>query len=66
MIYIVLLMLTFSDGSFVQKEGMTANSIAECAAIIEVWKDEMHAKYADQTEPLPSTFITGCIEEQSS
>ena len=63
MIYIVILILTFSDGSVVQKSDVTAPSFTECVNKIIAWKDEMRTKYKTQTNPAPSTFITGCSKK---
>lgn len=59
----ILMMLTFSDGTFVQGNVPNVSTEAECQAIIQQWTVEMLAKYKDATNPTPSTFLTGCTQE---
>ena len=63
MTWLVLLLLTFSDGTSVA--GPPQNYVSsqdECVAAIKLWVDEMHKKYDNQTSPKPSTFLTGCVK----
>ncbi len=69
MIWVVLLILTFSDGSIVEKKDVTATSMKECVAITQQWKAEMREKYKfnlnKRDGPQPSTFIVGCNAEKA-
>ena len=63
MIWLVLLLLTFSDGTSIS--GPPKNYVGSqdaCVAAIKTWVDEMHKKYDNQISPKPSTFLTGCVK----
>ena len=63
MTWLVLLLLTFSDGSSIPGPVKNyVNSKDECVAVIKLWVDEMHKKYDGQKDPRPSTFLTGCVQ----
>ena len=55
MSWIVVLILTLSNGQFIQ-ENKTATSDAECKQIISAWVAEQKEARTDG-----STFMTGCI-----
>ena len=55
MSWIVVLILTLSNGQFIQ-ENKTATSSAECTKIISAWVSEQKAARSDG-----GTFVTGCI-----
>ncbi len=60
--YLVIMMLTFSDGSvFAYNDGKwpEVDSLAKCEMLITYWVTEMRIKFAN-SKVKPSTFITGC------
>lgn len=61
-VFIVVLMLTFSDGSVVTQEGETAPNYIQCLIKIKDWVKEQRVKYKDNN---PSTFVIGCVRKQS-
>ncbi len=62
--YIVVLLLTFTDGSTFQ-DNRTAISEANCREVIQQWVSEMHQKYEGQSDPSPSMFLTGCVKKDA-
>ncbi len=62
MSYLVIMMLTFSDGSvFAYNFGKwpEVDSLAKCEMMIKDWVNEMRIKFAND-KIRPSTFMTGC------
>lgn len=64
MTWIVVLILTFSNGSVLQ-ENTTAASYIECQQKIKDWVQGKMEHYKDQKNPETSQFITGCIEKDA-
>ena len=65
-IYTVIVMLTFMDGSYVQyNEGVydKADSLKACGELIKVQSEELRIMFKD-SDPAPSMFITGCTKNE--
>lgn len=61
---IVVLMLFFSDGSVFQDfPYKRVDTVAECTQLVNNWRNEMREKYKDQSDPFPTTFLTGCVKD---
>lgn len=61
-VFYVVLMLTFMDGSYVQKFGVTAPTFTECTQTIVEWENDL-VQGIKLWRKEPSTFITGCVKQ---
>ena len=64
--YLVVVLLTFMDGSYVEyNDGKweTAVGEKECQDKIKIATTELKEFYKDQKDPKPSTFIQGCVSK---
>lgn len=63
--YLVVVMLTFMDGSVVQYnkgEWETVTSYKECRAKVKIAAEEMKEDFKD-ADPKPSMFILMCLDK---
>lgn len=62
MTFVVVLLLTFMDGTYLQEKNIYANTPAECSQIIQTWTDTLKENIKLWRKE-PSTFITGCVKQ---
>lgn len=62
MTFVVVLMLTFMDGTFLQEKNVWANTEQECSQMIETWTGVVRENIKLWRKE-PSTFITGCVKQ---